>query len=61
MLAGETALTLAAGSGETETVALLLKQKATVSKCRPGGAQPIHTAAAAGASSELWLIAWQVL
>lgn len=48
LLVGETALTLAAGSGATETVALLLKQNATVSKCRPGGAQPIHTAAASG-------------
>lgn len=45
---GETALTLAAGSGKVETVALLLKHNAEVSKSRPGGAQPIHTAAASG-------------
>ncbi len=46
--AGETALTLAAGSAEEQTVSLLLKHGADVSRCRPGGAQPIHTAAASG-------------
>ncbi|DBA83555.1 TPA: hypothetical protein ACH3X2_006474 [Trebouxia sp. C0005] len=46
--AGETALTLAAGSAEELTVSLLLKHGADVSRCRPGGAQPIHTAAASG-------------
>ena len=48
--AGETALTLAAGSGEHETVSLLLEHGADVHRCRPGGAQPIHTAAASGMS-----------
>ena len=47
-VAGETALTLAAGSAEEQTVSLLLKHGAEVSRCRPGGAQPIHTAAASG-------------
>ena len=46
--AGETALTLAAGSGEEQTVLRLLEHGADVNRCRPGGAQPIHTAAASG-------------
>lgn len=49
-VAGETALTLAAGSGEQQTVELLLEHGADTDRCRPGGAQPIHTAAASGAS-----------
>ena len=48
VFAGETALTLAAGSAEEQTVSLLLKHSADISRCRPGGAQPIHTAAASG-------------
>ena len=47
--AGETALTLAAGSGEQLTVQLLLEQGADISRCRIAGAQAIHTAAASGA------------
>ena len=49
--AGETALTLAAGSGEQETAELLVQHSADVSRSRPGGAQPIHTAAASGVVS----------
>ena len=49
-VAGETALTLAAGSGEPQTVELLLQHAADIDRCRPGGAQPIHTAAASGAA-----------
>lgn len=54
--AGETALTLAAGSAEEQTVSLLLKHGADVSRCRPGGAQPIHTAAAAGSVAVVKLL-----
>ena len=46
--AGETALTLAAGSGEQATVQLLLEHGADISRCRTAGAQAIHTAAASG-------------
>lgn len=46
--AGETALTLAAGSGEHATMQLLLEHGADISRCRTAGAQAIHTAAASG-------------
>lgn len=49
-VAGETALTLAAGSGEQLTVQLLLEHGANISRCRTAGAQAIHTAAASGIS-----------
>ena len=49
VVAGETALTLAAGSGEQVTVQLLLEHGADISRCRTAGAQAIHTAAASGA------------
>ena len=49
-VAGETALTLAAGSGEQVTVQLLLEHGANISRCRTAGAQAIHTAAASGTS-----------
>ena len=48
--AGETALTLAAGSGEQATVQLLLEHGADISRCRTAGTQAIHTAAASGSS-----------
>ena len=49
-VAGESALTLAAGSGEQQTVQLLLDHGADISRCRTAGAQAIHTAAASGAA-----------
>ena len=49
VVAGETALTLAAGAGEQLTVQLLLEHGADISRCRTAGAQAIHTAAASGA------------
>ena len=47
--AGETALAYAAGAGNKDTAELLLASGAEVSRSRPGGAHPIHTAAASGA------------
>ena len=48
VVAGETALTLAAGAGEQLTVQLLLEHGADISRCRTAGAQAIHTAAVSG-------------
>ena len=47
--AGETALAYAAGAGNKDTAELLLASGAEVSRSRPGGAHPVHTAAASGA------------
>ena len=55
-VAGETALTLAAGSGEQLTVQLLLEHGADISRCRTAGAQAIHTAAASGAEHHACMV-----
>lgn len=50
--AGETALSLAAGAGQLETVDVLLAAGADPGLCAPGSAAPLHRAASSGV--EVW-------